>query len=131
MSYASEQRIYVENVYFFITRKGFSAYYDQVHESELWGTNLREYLRQIFYYKSKWCIMFISSDYVAKMWPSFERKVILKKQIEVGEYLLPVRFDETHVPGLDPNLGYKDAKVKTPQEIANIFESLFFERLRI
>lgn len=74
--------------------------------------------------------MFISKDYIAKMWPSFERKIILKKQVKVGEYLLPVRFDKAHVPGLDPDLGYQDARVKTPQQIANIFESLFFERLK-
>ena len=131
LSYASEQRIYVEAVYFHITSKGLSAYYDQVHQSELWGTNLREYLRQIFYFRSKWCIMFISNEYVAKMWPNFEREIIVSRQSAEGEYLLPVRFDDSIVPGLDPDLGYRNANKVTPKELADLFEETFFKRLKI
>lgn len=74
--------------------------------------------------------MFISKDYVRKMWPNFERQNIIARQISSGEYVLPVRFDDTVVPGLNPNLEYQDARKLTPAQIADRFEILFFERPR-
>jgi hypothetical protein len=130
LSYASEQREYVEQVFFFITSKGLTAYYDQAHASKMWGRDLAEYLEQVFLHRSKWCIMFISKEYAAKMWPKFERQTIIARQVESGEYVLPVRFDKTDIPGLNPNIVYQDASELTPKQLADLFERLFFERPR-
>ena len=45
--------------------------------------------------------MFISQAYVEKAWTRHERRLALSRMIrEPGEYILPVRFDDTSVPGL-------------------------------
>jgi hypothetical protein len=66
--------------------------------------------------------MFISKQYVSKLWPNYERKSALEKQINVKDgYILPVRFDGTEVPGLNTTIAYQDARKKTPEQIAELF----------
>ncbi len=67
-------------------------------------------------------MMFISKEYVAKIWPTHERKSASARNIETkGGYILPVRFDESDVPGLNPTIFYQDARVLSPDDIADLF----------
>lgn len=126
LSFAGEQRPYVSNVFDHLAKKGVNVFYDELYESHLWGRDLSEYLHKIFYSQSKWCIMFISKQYVEKIWPTHERKSALAKQVEVKDgYILPVRFDDTEVPGLPTTLAYEDARKKSPEDIANLFLKKF------
>jgi len=92
------------------------------------GKDLAEYLQKIFYENAKWCMMFISQQYVSKIWPTHERKSALARQIEVkGRYILPVRFDDTDVPGLDKTIAYQDARRKTSEQLAELFLTKYQE----
>ena len=122
LSYAGEQRNYVEKVANILERKGLSIFYDKFFQSHLWGKNLSIYLHDVFSKKSSFCIMFISKDYVEKAWPTHERKAALEKQVAVEkEYILPVRFDDTIVPGFSEDISYIDANKTLPEELANLF----------
>jgi len=129
LSFADEQRDYVEQVASILTSKGIKVFYDEFYRAQLWGTNLPEYLHKVYYSESNYCIMFISKDYVSKAWPSHERRSAIAKQIEqanVREYILPVVFDDSEVPGLQlSDIGYLDARKDTPEKVA----SLFLEKL--
>ena len=125
LSFAGEQREFVEEVAKVLESNGIKVFYDEFFKAHLWGKDLTVYLQEIFT-KSKWCIMFISNDYVTKAWPSHERKSALEKQVTVNdEYILPVRFDDTKVPGLHTTIGYLDARKETPQSIASMFLEKF------
>ncbi len=66
--------------------------------------------------------MFISSDYLSKMWPTHERKSATARDLEeFGEYILPVIFETVDVPGLDKYRGYLDARKLDPEDIASAF----------
>ena len=126
LSFAGEQRPYVEQVATIIGNTGLSIFYDAFQESHLWGKDLSIYLHDVYSKKSKFCIMFISKEYVEKFWPSHEREAALQKQVEVkGGYILPVRFDDTEIPGLPSSISYLDARDKSPKEIADIFLEKF------
>lgn len=132
LSFADEQRDYVEQVASILTSKGIKVFYDEFYRAQLWGTNLAEYLHNVYYSKSNYCIMFISKDYVSKAWPTHERRSAIAKQIEqanVQEYILPVVFDDSEVPGLQlSEIGYLDARKDPPERIANLFlEKLKYE----
>lgn len=129
LSYASEQREYVEEVAEILQRGGIKVFYDKFQQSQLWGKDLAEYLHTVYYSRSNWCIMFISQDYVSKAWPSWERKAAMAKQVRLqkGEYVLPVRFDETEVSGLNPDLVYIDANEVPPEKLAELFLEKFEE----
>lgn len=97
-------------------------FYDEFYESQLWGKNLPDYLEEVYYTESNFCIMFVSKEYVTKMWPEHERKCAIMRDIEeFGDYILPVVFDKIHVPGLDPGKKYLLAEEHTPEQIAEIF----------
>jgi len=127
LSFAGEQREYVEQVATILERKGLEVFYDRFKQSHLWGKNLIEYFQEVYYSKSKFCIMFISNDYLQKMWPVHERRSATARDLEeFGEYILPVIFENVDVPGLDKYKGYLDARKFRPEEIADAF----LEKLR-
>jgi hypothetical protein len=110
---------------------GIKVFYDEFFESQLWGKNLPDYLKEVYYSKSNYCIMFISKEYVTKMWPEHERKCAITRDIEeFGEYILPVVFDKVNVPGLDPGKKYLLAEKFSPEQIAGIFIEKYEKALK-
>ena len=51
--------------------------------------------------KARYCLMLVSAAYAAKVWTTHERKSAQARAFsQSAEYILPVRFDETEIPGL-------------------------------
>ncbi len=119
LSFAGEQRPYVDRVAVALTTLGIKHFYDLDHQVTLWGTNQGETLQRIYLQDSSSVIMFISKEYAEKAWPIAERRATLTRAIrERREYVLPVRFDDTVLPGLDPDLGYLRASDYSPERLA-------------
>lgn len=122
LSFAGEQREYVDSVAHLIQSYGYVVFYDEFHKAKLWGKDLAAYFKEVYFSDSDKVIMFISKEYVSKFWPSYERKHALAKSLIVkDEYILPVRFDDTEVPGLPEKIGYLDAQKESPEDIAKLF----------
>lgn len=65
--------------------------------------------------------MFISEEYVDGVWPTYERQIAIAKHVsQHGDYILPLRFDDSEVPGLPPNLHYVDARNRTTNQIIDL-----------
>ena len=80
-----------------------------------------EYFREVFQNKCRYCIVFASKEYATKMWPTFELENVLKKTTESHkDYILPVKFDQTIIPGIPYTLGYLDAHSYTPVQISRL-----------
>ena len=119
LSLAGEQRLYVEVVARTLQSRGVSVFYDGFETVRLWGTHLAEELQSVYEERASLVVMFISADYVEKMWPRHERRAILSRAVEeCGEYVLPVRFDDAEVPGLSKDLAYLRAENHPPAELA-------------
>lgn len=125
LSFAGPQRSYVEQAAAALQAKGVSVFYDEFERVPLWGKDATEILHQI-YSTASYVVMFISEDYVERAWPRHERRSALSRAIqEKSEYVLPVRFDDTPVPGLPASLIYERADEQTPEELAaRILEKL-------
>ncbi len=107
LSFAGENREYVEKVAEFLEEHGVVVFYDKNEEATLWGKDLVEHFEGVYRNRGRFCVMFISHHYGAKMWPRHERKCALARAIEQRvEYVLPARFDDTEIPGLLPTIGY-------------------------
>lgn len=64
-------------------------------------------------------VLFISRECAAKVWPIAERRATLSRALrERREYVLPVRFDDTVLPGLDANVSYLKAGDYSPEQLA-------------
>ena len=120
LSYASEQRDYVVKVAEYIRKCGISVFYDEFKKVELSGGFLPSSLE--VFRNSKCCVIFISNDYKIKKWPAHEYSIIFERifQDENNFILIPVRFDDTVMPGLSSLIRYEDANKESAQEVAEI-----------
>ena len=119
LSFAGEQRCYVEQVARALQSRRISVFYDDFEQVLLWGKDLVEELHEVFERRAARAVMFISKEYVEKAWPRHERRSILSRAAqEKSEYVLPVRFDDTPVPGLPDSIKYEQANGHSPEELA-------------
>jgi hypothetical protein len=127
LSFAGEDREYVEQVAESLRTLGVRVFYDAYEEATLWGKDLYVHLREVYQSRSRFTVMFISKHYAAKLWTSHERQSAQARAFgESREYILPARFDDSEVPGLPPTIGYVDIRKKTPSELC----TLIVEKLR-
>lgn len=118
-SFAGEDRRFVENIIQSLEGTDIKYFYDKDEESSLWGKDLYEHLDDIYSKRAKYCVMIISQYYAKKLWTNHERKSAQAKAfLQNEEYILPIRLDNSEIPGIRPTLGYLDGKVKSPAEIA-------------
>ena len=119
LSFAGEQRDYVHEVARHLQDRAISVFYDGFEKVHLWGRSGTEAFHQAFAQQSDYVVMFISKAYVEKAWPRHERRSALSRMIqEQGEYILPVRFDDTFVPGLPEDVIYERASEHTPAQLS-------------
>jgi hypothetical protein len=121
LSFAGEDRAYVEQVAEQLRQLGVNVFYDRFEEVGLWGTDLSEHLGRIYGSAARFVVLFLSQAYAAKAWPRHEKQFALGRQMSTGEErILPVRFDDTEIPGLPPTLGYLDLRRLTPAGLAEL-----------
>jgi hypothetical protein len=119
LSFAGEDREYVDEVAELLKANDVSLFYDRYEEAMLWGKDLVEHLHKVYSGSARYCVMFISASYAEKIWPTHERRSAFERAIEAKEeYILPARFDDTPLPGLRKTIHYIDLRKKTPEEFA-------------
>ena len=121
LSFAGENRAYVEQVAEAIKRAGVKVFYDKFESATLWGKNLVDHLANIYQHQSRFVVMFISKPYVERAFPTHERQhAQARALVAKEEYILPARFDDTEVPGLAPTVAYADLRKVSPEELADL-----------
>ena len=121
LSFAGEQRGYVEGVALALQARGIAVFYDEFEKIALWGKDLVEELQAVYELKSGSVVIFVSKAWVERAWPQHERRSALSRAVQKSEeYLLPVRFDDTPVPGLPDSVHYLRAKEYSPAELASV-----------
>jgi hypothetical protein len=125
LSFAGADRRYVEQVATLLKAAGIKVHYDQFSQVDAWGKDLPEHFDDIYRNQARYCVMFISEHYVKKVWPSFEKRSALAREVVEQGYILPVRFDNTDVLGMPPSKAYIDLRQHTPEQLAQfIIEKL-------
>jgi len=121
LSFAGEDRVYVEQVANELKRAGVSVFYDDFEQDKLWGKNLYDHLTAVYAKRARFTVMFISRSYAAKRWTNFERQAVQARAYgESREYILPARFDDTELPGLLPTTAYVSLQEKPPSALAEL-----------
>lgn len=120
LSFAGEDRVYVEEVANELKANGIKVHYDRFNQVEAWGKDLSEHFDEIYRKQAKYCVMFISEHYARKAWPSFEKRSALARDVVETGYILPVRFDDTDILGLPPSKAYIDLRQYIPKQFAHL-----------
>lgn len=119
LSFAGEQREYVAEVAKHLKEGGVPCFYDEDNLVALWGEDLAEIFDRIYRLDSEFAVIFISKEYVAKEWTRHERRSALARALsERSAYILPARFDDTDVPGLQPTVHFLPLADVSPAELA-------------
>ena len=120
LSFAGEQREYVNKVAKELKSHGIRVFFDDFEKVKLWGTDLYEHLDEIYQNRCRYCVVFVSKQYVQKAWTNHERKSAQARTLhQREEYILPVRFDDTPVPGLRDTVHYLNAQQLAPRDLAD------------
>jgi hypothetical protein len=121
LSYAGQQRAYVERVAAHLKKRGASYYYDRDDPILLLGRHLAEELPRIYEKDAASVVIFISQDYVDKDWTRLERRAALSRAVrERRPYVLPARFDKSELPGLITDVAYADLTTQEPEDFADV-----------
>lgn len=122
LSFAGEDREYVDAVAHALRRKGLRVFYDLFEEADIAGRNLVDHLSQIYQKKARLCVVFVSHAYASKPYPRLERQSAQARAIESEEpYIIPVRLDDAEILGLLPTVAYISRK--TPESLSQLIAS--------
>ncbi|MET4084266.1 hypothetical protein ABIB40_004242 [Pedobacter sp. UYP30] len=120
LSFAGEDREYVDKVAQILKENGIKVFYDRFEEVDLWGKDLGIHFDYVYRRQSKYFVPFISENYEKKVWTNYEVRTAIARAIEnKEEYILPVRFDKTELDGIRSTLGYLDISETSPEELSN------------
>jgi len=121
ISFAGENRQFVGDVARELDSKGVRVFYDEFERVRLLGKDLVAYFGEVYGKQARFCAMFISEHYVRKAWTQLERQHAQSRALtEKEEYILPLRLDDSQVPGLPTTIGYIDIRGMTPNAVAEI-----------
>ena len=113
------------------SRVSIRTFYDQYEKVNLWGKDLYAHLNEIYQNMCRYCVIFVSEEYAAKVWTNRERQSAQARAIEEKrEYILPARFDDTQIPGLLDTVGYIDLSETSPQQLGDLIAEKLGKEVR-
>src|SRR5579859_3032039 len=125
LSFAGAQREFAEQVAAALAARDVRCFYDfdPATEVELWGKHLAEHLPSVYGSQAGVVVVFVSAEYARREWTRLEHRAALSRAMrENREYVLPVRFDDTQLPGLLPDVAVIDLRTRprSPEEVAGL-----------
>jgi tetratricopeptide (TPR) repeat protein len=114
LSFAGEDRLVAGQIADELVARGVSVFYDQYEKASLWGKDLYAHLSRVYAEEAQYCVVVISEHYARKLWPRHELRHAQERAFrEKREYLLPIRLDDTTIPGISETVGYIDLRKDT------------------
>jgi hypothetical protein len=121
LSFAGEDRGYVDQVAHLLRDLGVKVFYDIFEEADLWGKDLYTHLSDVYRKRARFTVIFISAAYGKKLWANHERMAAQSRAFhEAQEYILPARFDDTEIPGVLDTVGYVSLAGLTPEDLVSL-----------
>lgn len=120
VSYASEQRSYVERFVKKLRDLKLSVYYDRDAQASMVGNILDQELHKIYISESNRCILFLSNDYINKPVTKYESQIILSETLYQNGFMYIFKFHDVTLPGLNRNFIYSSVHdFPEPEQYAN------------
>lgn len=123
LSFAGENRDVAQRLKSLLGEKSRVFYYDD-YTAQLLGRNLSAEFRGIYGRRSRFFLMIISEYYPIKDWPNFEFSIGKQEsKRRTGEFLVPIRLDDTILVGLPSDVAYLDLRKKSIEDAADLLLS--------
>lgn len=129
LSFAGENRATVNEFAAALDALGIRVFYDDYEKADLWGKDLYQHLQTVYRDRARYCIIFVSEAYARKLWTKHELQQAQARAFrESSEYILPVRLDDTNIPGLNATTGYIDLRHTSLEELTELVTEKLFGR---
>jgi TIR domain len=121
LSFAGEDRDIARKIADGVLALNYQVFFDEYEKAQLWGADLTAELGRIYGEDARFCVILISKHYAEKSWTNHERQFALARAMEDRRpYILPLRIDDTRLPGLPPTLGYLDLRNTDIAEVCKL-----------
>jgi TIR domain-containing protein len=126
LSMAGEDREFARPLALALEDANYAVFYDEFETARLWGTELSVSLGDIYGRASRHCMLIVSQFYAAKPWTNHERRFAIQRALTTRtDYILPIRRDDTELPGWPSSIAYIDAfRLPLPEIISTTFAKL-------
>jgi len=120
-SFAGEDRKYAESIADLLKESNVTVFYDLYEEAHLWGKNLYQHLSMVYRDRARYCLVFLSSSYAERLWTRHELEQAQARAFsENSEYILPLRVDDTEIPGINRTIAYIDLRNHSIEHVVDI-----------
>jgi len=120
LSFAGEDRIVADELAELLVNRKVTVFYDLYEQAQFWGKDLYQHLQIVYRDKARYCIVLVSESYAKKLWTKHELRQAQERAFsESEEYILPIKLDETKIPGINETTGYLSAVDYPPETIAD------------
>lgn len=107
LSFAGEDRSTARDIGNQLRAQGVRVFMDEYERTELWGRDLSAELRTRYGKQTRFVVVLVSKDYVVKDWTDFEFTTAKDEAgLRTEEFILPVRLDDSPLPGLRSTIAY-------------------------
>jgi hypothetical protein len=123
ISFAGEDRSVARDLATRLLAGNYRVFYDEFQQSDLWGEDLVQKLAAVYGEQSRYCVIIVSAAYAAKVWTGHELRAAIAAALFQGDrdaYILPLRLDDTKLPGLLPTIGYLDLRNIALADVAKL-----------
>jgi hypothetical protein len=122
ISFAGAQRDLAEMVATRVRDAGFEVFYDRFYPEQLWGKDLSVFFDEVFREKARYCLIFVSNEYIERDWTNHERRSAVARMIKSkgNEYILPVKVHDVELPGVQSTIGYLSLNDYSVAQIADM-----------
>jgi hypothetical protein len=121
LSFAGEDRHHAKALADELCARDVRVFYDEEEQADLWGKDLYQHLQRVYRDTARYCVVFVSASYARKQWPRHELKQAQARAFrEESEYILPLRLDDTDLPGVNATVGYVDLRSNSVQKVRDL-----------
>ena len=111
ISFSGVDRAIAEKLEELLVARGAKVFYDASYRSNLLGKRLDKAFLQIYGSMTHFFVPIVSASYVERKWTEHEWNVAQHEaEKRDGEFILPLRVDDTFLVGLSDTIGYIDLR---------------------
>ena len=122
VSFAKADKAVAEEFVHLLDQRNIKSYLDEYTSPDPWG-GMVDHLVNLFARKARYCVLLVSDQYPLNTWTETERTSAREGALrDAEEYILPLRLDDTDVPGMDEVKGYRDLREHSMESIVQWLE---------
>ena len=122
VSFAEADKAVAEEFVYLLTQRNITSYLDEYTSPDQWG-DIVDHLVNLFARKARYCVLLVSEQYPLNAWTETERTSAREGALrDAEEYILPLRLDNTDVPGMNEVKGYRDVREHSMESIVQWLE---------